>query len=79
MATLTDEALADLIQARAKAIIGAVGSTAGDDMRAIFTPLGVVVGCFSAATATPEEALAHVIGVARGIMSGELLDPARVP
>ena len=78
MVTLTDEALADLIQVRAKAIIAAVGSTAGDDMRSTFTPLGVAVGCFSAASITPEEALEHVIKVARGIMGGELLDPAKV-
>jgi hypothetical protein len=75
MPDITDAALGDLIEARSKAIVGAVGSTVGDDMRAIFTPLGVAVGCFAAATSKPEEALEHVVNVARGIMSGELLDP----
>jgi hypothetical protein len=77
MISIDEEALGDLIQARARAIVGAVGSTVGDDMWAIFTPLGVAVGCFASETTNPEEALAHVVNVARGIMSGELLDPAK--
>ena len=73
---LTDEAvLAAQIEARTTAIINAVGSVAGDDVRAIFTPIGAAVGCFCAASEKPEEALAHIVAVARGVMSGELLDP----